>query len=269
MVDEGIAAGGICSACCLVLIIAFMFGGTSTDNSASYTDIDAKYLLNNESVPELSYGRYDSPPGNWNVINGTLTNGTYNSSDLGMQWDMNVNRKSHISPSDFAFVYNDGISDEYRGDVGLLYSTFNDTNTGCCYHVSRDMTRGIAFATKKSFDIGNFYATRIRYIKEDYYNIYTEYGGICNITLDNGTVIRELCIDEELTPEQKKYFDNYDEQLFKHYEEAKIDEIKKTQDYMDSIESEISIQNDIASKNHHDGFYGYSSNGGFMYGRYF
>ena len=113
--------------------------------------------------------------------------------------------------SDFVFVYNDGFSYKYKGDIGLKYAMFNDTLTGCCYHMSQD-----------------------------------------------------------LTAKQKMYFDDYDTQLYRYYEDQKIKEMRNMEGYMADIESEIDYQNSKNDKQKNGGtFSGYTSRSGYIYGRYY
>ena len=206
-----------------------------------------------------------APPGDWMVVNGVLTNGTYNTTDLTKTWDHYKN--FDVLASDIVFVYNDGVYDKYNGDAGLKYAMFNDTLTGCCFHVDKNLTRGIAYATNKKFNIQNFSFGCWRFYgnmydpPEDFYEIHD------NITLDNGTVIEPLRINQDLTPNQKLYFDDYETQLYKYYEDKSIKEMEDTQYYLAELDDDMMR---ASSKNKQSGhYYGYTSRGGYTWGNYY
>lgn len=174
-------------------------------------------------------------------------------------------RDVNVVASDFVFVYNYGTFSEYKGDLGLNYSMFNDTLTGYCYHFDKELTRGIACVTNRKFDIHNF--SFRRYLRKEGDKFYTNYGD--GITLENGTVIRSLSIDQDLTLNQKKYFDDYDTQLYQYYEEKKLKKMDDISYWTGKLESEVSVSNRINSNSKSSGsFRGYTTNGGYVYGRY-
>ncbi|WP_323735874.1 hypothetical protein PXD04_08265 [Methanosphaera sp. ISO3-F5] len=208
----------------------------------------------------------DAPPGDWMVINGVLTNGTYNTTDLTRNWDSR--RDVTVEVSNLVYVYNDGISQKYKGDSGLSYAMFNDSK-GCCYHMSKDLVRGIAFATKYKFDIKKFSTSCYRNTgnqyedPEDFYKINEE------IRLENGTVIKPLSIDQDLTREQKTYFDDYQTQLVNYYQEKEIKALEENTYWTGKVDTGLDVSNRIASKSKTSGsFHGYTSNGGYLFGRY-
>jgi len=232
--------------------------------SGCVSDVSSETIETSES--EEVYDTWNAPPGDWMVVDGVLTNGTYNTTDLSKQWDRN--RRVHVVASDFVFVYDDGIYEKYKGDTGLKYAMFNDTLTGCYYHMGKELTRGVAYATDKKFDIKNFTFDCIR-VDVPYYSLGDKWGDY-NITLDNGTVILPLSIDQDLTPDQKLYFDDYDTQLYRYYEDQKIKEMRNMEDYMADIESDIDYQNTKNDKEKNKGtFSGYTSRSGYIYGRYY
>ena len=258
--------GSICGTallcgCLLIVVIGFfaVFSGGDSSNSTN--------IVVNKNITE--YDMFNGPPGDWNVINGSLTNGTFNTTDLTRRWDR-TNRIFHVDSPEFTFVYKDANTTRYRGDSGLEYSMFYDTVSGCCYHIEKDLTRGIAYATGGSFDIDGFNFSRSRISPVDYYFVYSEYPGETNVTLDKGTVIMPLSIGDNLTFEEKKYFDDYDEQLYKYYEEKKIKELKDNEYWTAKMENEMEIQNRIAENKKSSGhFRGYTGSGGYVYGRYY
>lgn len=220
--------------------------------------------------PVNSYYFSEAPPGDWMVVNGVLTNGTYNTTDLTKRWD--YHREVSVVASDIVFVYNDGISKKYKGDAGLEYAMFNDTLTGSCYHMDKNLTRGIAYATNKKFNIKNFSFECTRFYGNaynppvDFYEVYGRFAP-ANITLDNGTVIKSLCINQDLTPDQKLYFDDYETQLYKYYEDKRIKEMEDTQHYLAELDDDMMRMSSNSKQSGH--YYGYSSSGGYMYGHYY
>jgi hypothetical protein len=240
----------------LIVLVVSLSGCVS--NTSSYT------VETTES--EEDYGIMNGPPGEWNLINGTLTNGTYNTTDLGKLWDRSSRYIVHVDSPEFVFVYNDGNSSKYKGDTGLKYTLFYD-DKGCCYHIEEALTRGIAYVTGGTFDVDGFNFSRRRNSNKDYYYVYSEVPDKTNVTLDNGTVVFGLYIYDNLTLEEKKYFDDYDTQLYKYYEDKKSEEMRKSaiiEEYEDQIHREH--QSDSRKSG---SFSGYSRRGGYIYGRYY
>lgn len=254
--------GGIVICCCFWIVIFFIAGGASPDNSESYTDIDVNDIV---SENMSSYNTSGASLGEWNVVNGVLTNGT-DTGKLEWGYDRDSRKSIHVVPTDFVFVYKDKNSSEYEGDANLYYSTFNDTLTGCTYHVDRDLTRGIAYKTNSKFDLKDgFNITRWRDLYDTYYTIYDN-----KIILNNGSIIQGLSVADDLTPEEKMYFNDYDTQLYKYYEDKKLQKMDDIESWNARMDAELDVQNRIAlnKKEKSGSFSGYSSRSGYIYGRY-
>lgn len=216
-------------------------------------------------LSSVNAGSYGDSSDDWNVVDGVLIGAKYNDSSLIYEDMENRLTPIPVCASDFLFVYNNRVSTSYEGDTGLKYSMFVDTLTGYRYHFDESMTRGIAYVTKGKFDIKNFSLTRWHKDGDDFYRLFGNYHD--NITLDNGTVIRALYITDDLTVDEKLYFDDYDTQLYKYYEDKKIEEMKDMQDYIADLDDDMIRR---SSNNKQSGHYsGYTSGGSYMYGRYY
>ena len=115
----------------LLIVLVVSLSGCVSDSSS-----DTVETTESEEV----YDMWDGPPGDWMVVDGVLTNGTYNTTDLTNAWDHY--RKVHVVASDFVFVYNDSISDKYHGDTGLKYAMFNDGKDNQVPESLRKMSEG-------------------------------------------------------------------------------------------------------------------------------
>lgn len=206
--------------------------------------------------------------GTFYVVNNTLTNGTYNTSNLSIMWDVlddNYRKYYHVVPSDFVFVYNDRNTTEWDGDAGLQYSTFNDTLTGCVFRLNKNLTRGIAYETEGKFNLKDgFNITRTREQGNNYYKNYFN-----NIILANGTQVNALHIYDNLTLEQQKYFDDYEEQLYRYSQEKELREMDDYAGYLADMENEQTISNRIASNSKEGSFTGISTRDGYVRGSYY
>lgn len=219
--------------CCCMLIVVLMLGSIITDPGDDYRVYDSE-----DYEPSVYNGTF-------HVVNDTLTNGTYNTTNLNNMMDVVNSYDTYfdVVPSGFVFVYNDGEnSDKYNGDAGLLYSVFNDTVTGATYRVDKALTRGIAYYTNGTFNLSDGCSIRRqRKAGDNYYTIYY-------ITLENGSRIESLNIYDNLTAEQKKYFDDYDEQLYRYYSEKQIKQLKSEANYLADLDTEMSVQNSVDLK---------------------
>ena len=135
------------------------------------------------------------------LILSTLLSTTISASDTD---DRSI--KHDFKPSKIIFVYNDHNTTTYQGDTGLIEAYCNNTVDNTTYYMSENVVRGIAYATKKTFnfneniDITQYTATdgKLKILKMYY---------------KNGTEIQSLSLmDDNLTLEQQKYFDNYQQE---------------------------------------------------------
>ena len=111
-------------------------------------------------------------------------------------------------PDKFVFEYNDHNTTEYEGDIGLKVAYVNNTLDNHNYIVPKDTVRGIAYVTKKSFDFSEPVLISHGPLRE-WDGMYI----IAELKFKNGTIIPKLSIeDDDLTKEQREYFDDYYEQ---------------------------------------------------------
>ena len=108
-------------------------------------------------------------------------------------------------PEEFVFEYNGYNTTEYEGDLGLKVAYVNNTLDDHTYIIPKDTVRGIAYATKKSFEFAEPVLISHGPLREwDGMYIITE------LKFKNGTLIPKLAIeDTDLTKEQREYFDDY------------------------------------------------------------
>lgn len=135
--------------------------------------------------------------------------------------------KHTFHPTNFKFEYSDGNTTQYHGDTGLRGAYCTNTIDGLTYFVPVENVRGIAKATHKTFkfdediDITHSLASK----RENYAYI------MLKMYYKNGTEIRSLDeSDDDLTMEERSYFDNYDQQRQDYL-------TKQANDELDAIEN--------------------------------
>ena len=132
-----------------------------------------------------------------------------------------------FDPTNFRFVYSDGNTTTYKGDLGLQ-ETFcinrADNNSVC--RLDQEYTRGLAFASNGTFKFNeNLSMVPYNFTRND--SDYT----IKEIYHEDGSVLKKLRIEDDLTLEQRQYFQNYEQQKEEYY-------LKKQQDTLEIMEEE-------------------------------
>ncbi len=119
------------------------------------------------------------------------------------EWDI----EHDFMPGPFIFEYNDHNTTTYEGDSGLVYAHVNNTLDNTSFIVPVERVRSIAYATKGTFKFSEpIIITRSIQRDDGKYILLT-------MKFKNGTVVPILDLEKnDLTAEQKKYFDNYDAQ---------------------------------------------------------
>lgn len=166
-----------------------------------------------------------------------------------------INEKHEFNPDSFIFEYNDHNSTTYEGDTGLKGAYVNNSLDNYTYFVPVDNVRGIAYATKKSFEFDeNIIVTHSLFVENRSYDCI-----MLEMYYKNGSVIPELDVsDNGLTKEQREYFDDYEQQRDEYYQE-------QNQYALEDIYDEQSRANSRESQRSHYGYY-FGSNGyGVMY----
>ncbi len=111
-------------------------------------------------------------------------------------------------PSEFVFCYNDHNTTVYEGDSGLKVALVNNTLSGKEFYVPTEYVRGIAYVTQGTFKFDEAIIITLGPLRE-WDNMYV----LTKMRLKNGTIIPYLGIEKnDLTSQQKKYFDNYEAQ---------------------------------------------------------
>ena len=168
-------------------------------------------------------------------------------------FDRERNTKHDFKPSQIIFEYNDHNTTTYKGDTGLLGGYWTNKLTNKTYKITDNTIRGIAYATK-----GTFKFKENLDIKETPPPGEEKNSKIVEIFYKNGTEIQSLSLfDEDLTVEQRKYFDNYTEQKMEHDTEIS----RREQESL--IESQNRIL-DRSNSRHHSYYWG-PGGGGYIY----
>ncbi|RAP44813.1 MAG: hypothetical protein BZ134_02625 [Methanosphaera sp. SHI1033] len=138
--------------------------------------------------------------------------------------------KHDFFPVDFVFEYSDGNTTDYKGDLGLQHAFCTNTEDNATYRLSPGSVRGIAYATKGTFKFNEtIQTTRYKLTDSDVFGVLVMY-------YKNGTEIKSLDIsDNDLTADQRQYFDDYNQQRQEYLEQQTADEI-------DSMSSQQSYQ---------------------------
>lgn len=147
--------------------------------------------------------------------------------------DLDFDFEEHqVEPVNFTFIYSDGNTTTYQGDLGLDGCLYQDRNTNKTYFAGDGLTRAMAKMTKKTFKFDEAIKVRCypdtRYEREEYYTNQIHYL--------NGTQCRPLLIsDDKLTSEERQYFDNYEQQK----QDYQIEQ-EKANAGIESIDSSVS-----------------------------
>ncbi|MGN1321587.1 MAG: hypothetical protein ACI4VJ_03290 [Methanosphaera sp.] len=120
-----------------------------------------------------------------------------------------VTTKHDFYPDEFLFEYSDGNTTHYKGDLGLKYAHCRNVIDNVSYLVPKENVRGIAFATNGTFKFNESIQITHSIKREDEPDQYI----MLDMYYKNGTEIKSLDIeDDDLTADQRAYFDNYDHQ---------------------------------------------------------
>lgn len=130
-------------------------------------------------------------------------------------------------PSSFVFDYHDHNSTDYEGDIGLKYAYANSTFDDHKYIIPTEWVRGIAFATKGTFEFSEAIL-----IDHGPYREWDDMYVITNLKFKNGTEIPFLSISSnDLTKEQRSYFDDYYQQRQDYLAEQEAYAVEDLYDY--------------------------------------
>lgn len=112
--------------------------------------------------------------------------------------------KHDFYTDEFIFRYSDGNTTTYKGDSGLGGVTCVNKVNNQTYTFAKPLARGIAYATKGTFKFKEHLDVTHSVARDDNSRI------ILKMYYKNGTEIRSLDVtDDDLTLEQKSYFDDY------------------------------------------------------------
>ncbi|MBE6486499.1 MAG: hypothetical protein E7Z85_06640 [Methanosphaera stadtmanae] len=130
-------------------------------------------------------------------------------------------------PVNFVFEYNDHNSTTYEGDSGLKVAVVNNEFDNNSYFVPTEYVRGIAYATKGTFKFNEPILFSHGPLREwDGMYVATKF------KFRNGTIIPYLGIEKnDLTNEQKKYFDDYNSQRSEYLMQQQEDAVEDLYDY--------------------------------------
>lgn len=128
-----------------------------------------------------------------------------------------IDNLTNFYPTDFVFEYNaDGNSSTYNGDLGLTQAYCKNKADNKTYTMDVAMVRGIAYATKGTFIFDDNLTAGYEIWKDKHLNP-TSLPEIYYLKYQNGTPIKSLDISDDLTLEQRKYFQDYESQKEQYY----------------------------------------------------
>lgn len=161
-----------------------------------------------------------------------------------------INEQHEFNTNEFLFEYNDHNTTTYEGDSGLKRALANNTVDNYTYCLPDENVRGIAYATKGTFKLKeNILVTHSLMTGDMPWDCI-----MLKMFYKNGSVIPTLDIkDNDLTAEQKSYFDNYDQQ--------RSDYLQRQNKYaLEDLYDEQQRANSRSSQKSNYGYY-YGSNG--------
>lgn len=116
-----------------------------------------------------------------------------------------------IEIGNITFMYSNGNTSTYQGDLGLIGMYFVNKLDNETYFMHESMTRGMAMVSHKTFKFNEKFIVDCIDQKDLGGRTYRYH--ISNLTYENGTPVRKLDIsDSHLTAEERKYFDDYAQQ---------------------------------------------------------
>lgn len=155
-----------------------------------------------------------------------------------------------FQPTNFIFVYSDHNSTTYEGDLGLDYAVCTNQVDKIKYSIVPRYVRALDKVTNGTFKLNNTIDI-IHGVPQTGKNYQYPVTGMY---YKNGTEIKSLDISDDLTYEDRQYFQDYDGQKEEYYQ-------KQVQDELDAIESQERIQ--TRQNSHRSGWY--YGRGGFGY----
>lgn len=167
--------------------------------------------------------------------------------------DLTIEYTQHdLNISNITFIYKDTNTTQYQGDQGLDGAIIKNSLDNKTYYISVNLVRGLAYKTQKTFNFDQPLKAEA-HDGNGSYDYYVE-----TLAYQNGTKIRPLSIsDDDLTQEEKTYFDDYEDQKQDYYH--KQDELAQRSAAVDEM-SEIKHQN--KPRNYYYSNYGY---GGYVH----
>ena len=165
-----------------------------------------------------------------------------------------VTTKHEFYPDEFLFEYSDGNTTHYKGDLGLKYAHCRNVIDNVSYLVPTENVRGIAFATNGTFKFNeSILITHSIKREDDTLDPYI----MLNMYYKNGTEIKSLDIeDDDLTADQRTYFDNYEQQRQEYLQKHLAEEI--------DTETTYNMMHDKYQKDHYSGYYVGSGGSGYF-----
>lgn len=152
-----------------------------------------------------------------------------------------------FEPENYTFVYNDGNTSEYKGDMGLEMALIKNHADNKTYAMYVDLIRGVAHDTKGTFEFDDN-MTLVMSVPgnstDDYdYRMF-------KLKYSNGSEVKQLRIsDDHLTSDQKAYFEDYQAQR-DAYDQKQLE-----------AELEEDSENSYSSSNHKQRGFIYGPNG--------
>lgn len=141
-----------------------------------------------------------------------------------------------LDMSNITFIYKDTNTTQYQGDQGLDGAIIRNSPDNKTYYIPVNLVRGLAYKTQRTFNFDQPLKAEA-HDGNGSYDYYVE-----TLAYQNGTKIRPLSIsDDDLTQEEKTYFDDYEDQKQDYYH--KQDDLAQRSAAVDEM-SEIKTQNE-------------------------
>ncbi|MCI5866599.1 MAG: hypothetical protein SOZ23_01805 [Methanosphaera sp.] len=119
-----------------------------------------------------------------------------------------------VTPGELTFQYSDENTSVYKGDMGLKRLIIKDSNSNHTYSVVDSNVRALAKYTHRSFKFkGPIYVDGHKNTNDE---LGFEYFTTAIYDADHNKLRRLEVYDDDLTAEEKSYFDDYEQQRQEH-----------------------------------------------------
>lgn len=132
-----------------------------------------------------------------------------------------------FSPDGFMFEYKDHNSSVYEGDRNLRLGYVNNTADNTTLILTPEAVRTLAYISRKTFKFDDSLIITRSLQRDDGYFV------LLTLKYKNGTNIPLLDVKNDLSDDQKEYFDDYESDL-KDYHDQQIEDLEDEYNYQQS-----------------------------------